>query len=132
MCLIAIAWQTHTDFPLALAANRDEFHDRPAAPAAWWDGRHEIFGGRDLNHGGSWLALSKHGRLAAVTNVRRMIPPDPKAPSRGGLVRDFVQGSMPADEFVESLIDRGQRYSGFNLVVYDGEMAIFCSNQSAF
>lgn len=132
MCLIALAWRTHPDFPLALAANRDEFHDRPAAAAQWWEDRHEVFGGRDLTHGGSWLALSRHGRLAAVTNVRRMLPPDPQAPSRGGLVSGFVQATSSAREYAAALADRAGRYSGFNLLLYDGASVVFCNNQHSF
>jgi uncharacterized protein with NRDE domain len=132
MCLIAVAWKTHADFPLALAANRDEFHDRPATAAAWWNGKHEIFGGRDLSHGGGWLALSRRGRLAAITNIRRMIPPDPNAPSRGGLVREFVQSSLTAEQYVEEISERVQVYAGFNLLLYDGTQLVFCHNMNAF
>ena len=132
MCLIALAWQIHADFPLALAANRDEFHNRPAAAADWWNGKREVFGGRDLSHGGSWLALSRQGRLAAVTNVRRMIPPDPDAPSRGELVRDFVAGSLSANLYAEKLGPRAARYAGFNLLLYDGSAVVFCNNQHSF
>jgi uncharacterized protein with NRDE domain len=70
MCLIAVAWQAHPRYRLALIANRDEFHDRPAAPAAHDPHRPDIYGGRDLQAGGSWLLASTRGRLAAVTNVR--------------------------------------------------------------
>jgi uncharacterized protein with NRDE domain len=132
MCLIALAWQTHADFSLALAANRDEFHDRPAAAAAWWNGKQEVFGGRDLSHGGSWLALSRHGRLAAITNIRRMTPPDPGAPSRGGLVREFTQASMPVEQYAEELAARADRYSGFNLLLFDGTKLLFCHNYDGF
>jgi uncharacterized protein with NRDE domain len=132
MCLIAVAWKTHADFSLALAANRDEFHDRPAAPAAWWNGKHDVFGGRDLSHGGSWLALSRRGRLAAITNIRRMIPPDPSAPSRGGLVREFVQSSLTAEQYAEEIAERANAYSGFNLLLHDGGKLVFCHNFDGF
>ena len=132
MCLIAVAWKTHADFALALAANRDEFHDRPAAPAGWWNGKQEIFGGRDLTHGGSWLAVSRHGRLAAITNIRRMVPPDPNAPSRGGLVREFVQSSLSAVQYAEEIAERATGYSGFNLLLYDGNELVFCHNFDGF
>jgi uncharacterized protein with NRDE domain len=132
MCLIAFAWQTHPDLLLALAANRDEFHDRAAAPADWWTGRPEIFGGRDLTQGGGWLALSRKGRLAAVTNVRRMIPPSPDALSRGRLVADFVDGKLGAVAFAEQLGAAASDYSGFNLLLFDGQALIYCTNQADF
>jgi uncharacterized protein with NRDE domain len=132
MCLIAIAWQTHADFSLALAANRDEFHDRPATAASWWNGKQEIFGGRDLQQGGSWLAISRRGRLAAITNIRRMLPPAPGAPSRGGLVREFVQGDLTAKQYAEAIAERATRYSGFNLLLFDGPQVVFCHNMDGY
>ena len=96
MCLIGFALDAHDDFVLLLAANRDEYYSRAAAPASWWTDRAPAWGGRDLEAGGSWLAIDRHGRLAAVTNVR-----DPSAPpgrrSRGELVADFVGSDVPLD-----------------------------------
>jgi len=132
MCLIAVAFRAHPDYELVMAANRDEFHDRPAAPAAFWENAPEVFGGRDLKQGGSWLAVSAQGRLAAVTNVRRMVPPDPKAPSRGGLVAEFVRGDARTAAFAESLRSAAERYSGFNLLAYDGAELRFLCNHPGF
>ena len=70
VCLILFAYRAHPAFPLVLAANRDEFFERPTLPAAPWPESPAVFGGRDLDKGGSWLAVSARGRLAAVTNVR--------------------------------------------------------------
>ena len=78
MCLIVLAVGQHPDYPLVLAANRDEFHARPTAGAGWWEDRPDILGGRDLQAGGTWLALSRSGRLATVTNFR-----DAKLPEAG-------------------------------------------------
>ena len=69
MCLILVAWRVHADYPLVLAANRDEFHARPAAPAAWWQ-QPRILAGRDLSAGGTWLGVARDGRFAALTNYR--------------------------------------------------------------
>ena len=94
MCLIALAWNAHPQWPLVLAANRDEFHARPTAPLGAWPEdsfKGRVIGGRDLREGGGWLALSAAGRLAAVTNVR--VPGlTAGARSRGALVRGFVTG----------------------------------------
>ena len=70
MCLVAVAWRTHPRWPLALIANRDELHVRPAAPAGFDPDAPDVYGGRDLVQGGGWLQVSAHGRLAALTNVR--------------------------------------------------------------
>ena len=132
MCLIGLTWRPAPQPALVLAANRDEFHDRPSAPAAFWSDAPDVFGGRDLRSGGSWLAVSARGRVAAVTNVRRMIPPIPQAPTRGALVADFVRGTASAAEFAQSLHAHADAYSGFNLLLFDGRELLYVDNHPAF
>ena len=132
MCLIGIALRAHPKYELVLAANRDEFHDRPTAPAAAWAEHPRIFGGRDLKQKGSWLAVSAAGRLAAITNVRRMVPPDPSAPSRGRLVAEFLQGEASAAEFARALAAEAENYAGFNLLLYDGAELRYVTNAAGF
>lgn len=132
MCLITFAWRMDARTPLILAANRDEFHARPAAAADWWKESPEIFGGRDLLQGGSWLAVSVRNRLAAVTNVRRMVPPNPAAPSRGALVADFLRSTSSACDYADALAAHADTYAGFNLLLYDGKDLLHVSNQSTF
>lgn len=129
MCLIALAWQAHPRYPLVLAANRDEFHHRPTAPAGFWPDAPGVFGGRDLSGHGSWLAASRDGRVAAVTNVRRMIPPNPHAPSRGVLVSDFVGGKLSCAEYAAQLAGGAALFSGFNLLLIDADSALYVTNQ---
>jgi uncharacterized protein with NRDE domain len=126
MCLILIAWRTHPDYPLVVAANRDEFYARPTAPAGPWAEDPRILGGRDLQAGGSWLGLRSDGRFAAVTNVRE--PGVPKGPrSRGDLVREFLLGDAPARDYAPAI--PGASYSGFNLLVSDGAALWYRSNR---
>lgn len=120
MCLIVFAYAPGSRYPLRLVANRDEFHQRPAAPLAQWQDAPAIVGGRDLEAGGSWLAVHERGRFAAVTNVR-----DPAlkvavdAPSRGQLVRDALEAA-DLTAWLEALAGgSGWRYAGFNLLVGD-------------
>lgn len=120
MCLIAVAWRVHPRLPLLLIANRDEFHARPTAPAAAHPEHPEVFGGRDLDKGGSWLQVSARGRLAAVTNVRRPGPVPANAASRGALVTDFVLAGESAPSFVERVRARAEDYAPFNLLAFDG------------
>ena len=123
MCLIAIAYRVHPDHELVVAANRDEFHARPALAADWWPDAPQVWGGRDQSAGGSWMAVSRDGRFAAVTNVRRMLPPKPDAPSRGALVSDFVRGQQSPEDFLEQLAPEAAHYAGFNLLLFaDGEL----------
>lgn len=129
MCLLAIAYREHPDIPLIVAGNRDEFHARPSADARWWADRPEILGGRDLQAGGTWLALSAGGRFASVTNFRDAVPPSPKLASRGSLVTDFIDASTTAVDFVRSL--SGDRYGAFNLIVSDGSELAYARNRDA-
>jgi uncharacterized protein with NRDE domain len=132
MCLIALALDAHPRFRLVLAANRDEFHARPTAPASYWDDAPQIFGGRDLQQHGSWLALASDMRWAAITNVRRMELPDPQAPSRGALIANYLRAASGARAYGEALADSAARYAGFNLLLGDRDGAWYLSNQSGF
>jgi uncharacterized protein with NRDE domain len=119
MCLILLAIDRVPERPWLLLGNRDEFHARPTAAAAAWDGAPDIVGGRDLQAGGSWLALNRRGRFAAVTNVRSGIPA--RGPrSRGDLVAGFVRGTDTPQHYAESISTRHDEYGPFNLVVGDG------------
>lgn len=116
MCLIVFAWHAHAEFPLVVAANRDEFFDRPSAAAQWWDDGAQRLAGRDLQAGGTWMGISRSGRFAALTNYRDPSERKPDAPSRGSLVADFlVDRTGPADYLAE-LASAAPRYSGFNLL----------------
>ena len=132
MCLIAIAWQSHPRYRLALIANRDEFHARPTAPAGVAPGQPHVYGGRDLQAGGGWLMVSAHGRLAAVTNVRTGAPEDGRPRSRGALVRGFVAGTESATGFVDALAADAPDYGRFNLLLWDGEALQFAGNHPTF
>jgi uncharacterized protein with NRDE domain len=117
MCLILFAVGVHPDYPLVLAANRDEFHARPAAPADWWADHPDVVGGRDLEAGGTWMGMSRGGRFAAVTNFTEA-PPDPMPPrSRGDLVADFLTGDDTPAGYLARVIPDGPEYRGFNLLV---------------
>jgi uncharacterized protein with NRDE domain len=128
MCLIAIAWRAHRRFPLALIANRDEFHARPAAAAGFDPEAADVYGGRDLAQGGSWLQVSICGRLAAVTNVRVGPAPQPAPRSRGWLVRDFVRGNDAAAEYAAALARSAGLFGRFNLLLWDYSELVFASN----
>ena len=119
MCLIVLAWQKLSDYPLVVAANRDEFHGRPAAPAAFWPDQPAILAGRDLEAKGTWMGVARNGRFAAVTNYRGATEPR-AAESRGALVSRFLAGNGEPETYLKS-IKPGQ-YSGFNLLVADQEL----------
>ena len=130
MCLIVAAWRVHDAWPLIVAANRDEFHRRPASPAAFWSDKPQILGGRDLEAKGTWMAVSRGGRFAAVTNYRGAKEPS-AAESRGALVTRFLDGSEAAATYVEKLVQNRNSYSGYNLLACDGEELWWTSNRDS-
>lgn len=132
MCLITFAWKVHPDFALIVAANRDEWHDRHAVPAAWWNDHPQILAGRDLKAGGTWMGVTRSGRFAAVTNFRD--PGDRKstARSRGELVTAFLLGDETPAAFLAATKKVAFDYNGFNLIVGDGaSLAYFGSSEGA-
>ena len=127
MCTVFIAWQHHPQYPLVVASNRDEFHQRPTAGAKWNDAD-SWFGGRDERDGGSWLGTAKSGRFAVITNYRDPSNDVPDARSRGELVRRWLQGE-PATQFIAEL-EQADYYNGFNLLFGDREQLYYFSNRS--
>ncbi len=121
MCLIAVAWKARADLPLVVAANRDEWRERPAEPAHWWPDHPQLFAGRDLQAGGTWMGVTREARFAAVTNFRDPADKRSTARSRGGLVTDFLLGATSPRAFLASLAARSGEYNGFNLILGDGE-----------
>jgi uncharacterized protein with NRDE domain len=129
MCLILLAYDAHPLYRLILAANRDEFFSRPTAPAAFRDDSPQILAGRDLKEGGTWLGLTRTGRIAAITNYRDPRSERKDAPSRGGLVRGFLAGSMPVEEYLAFLKSEGTSFNGFNLIFGDMKQLCWFSNR---
>ena len=126
MCLIVLGWHARPEFPLIVAANRDEFHARPASPAAFWDDQPGILAGRDLQARGTWMGVSRARRFAAVTNYRGGTEAS-AAHSRGALVTRFLQGQDPPGKYLKGI--EARLYSGFNLFVSDGEELWWMSNR---
>lgn len=131
MCLILLARNVHPEYELVLAANRDEFFERPTAPAGWWQDHPDLLGGRDLKQMGTWLGIRRSGRWAAITNFRRPAAERKDAPSRGALVRDFLTGGTSTSEYLEALESAGDRYNGYNLLFAAGGRIAYHSNRGA-
>lgn len=128
MCLIVFAHDCHPNYRLVLAANRDEYYDRPTAPAAFWPEDEDVIAGRDLLLGGTWLGLNRTGRLAAVTNYRDPSRHLLKARSRGELVRDFLLGAISPEAYLGEINKKSRLYNGFSLLVGDGASLWYYSN----
>jgi uncharacterized protein with NRDE domain len=141
MCLLVFAWNAHPHYRLVFAGNRDEFHERPTAPMAWWnesdapDGRIDpaaggILAGRDLKAGGTWLGLSRNGRFGVVTNFRDLQKAEPNAPSRGELITRFLARDVSAQQFSDGLAPDAAGYAGFNLLLADANGMVYLSNRA--
>lgn len=129
MCLILLALDSHPDYSLIVAANRDEFYERPTAPAAFWSDAPTVLAGRDLQAGGTWLGIDCRGRFAAVTNYRQG-QREPTAPrSRGQLVRDFLTSGIDAEEYMRTVERDSESYNGFNLLAGDSGRLGYFSNR---
>lgn len=126
MCLIALAHGAHPRWPLVIAANRDEFYARPTRSAHAWEDAPDVFGGRDLQAGGSWLAVSASARFAAVTNIR-----DGRVaggPSRGGLVMEFIKGDEAPLAYAQRVGAHARELAGFHLITGDFAEVAHVSN----
>jgi uncharacterized protein with NRDE domain len=129
MCLVLIALDSHPEYSLIVAANRDEFYDRPTAPAGFWADAPSVLAGRDLKAGGTWLGIDRKGRIAAVTNYRQGERERPADRSRGRLVSDFLTGEVGAREHIERVKGEAGLYNGFNLIAGDAGGLFYYSNR---
>lgn len=129
MCLILFATGAHPDYPLIVAANRDESYSRPSAAAAFWSDDPRIFAGRDREHGGTWLGLSRAGRFAAITNYRQGRAREAAARSRGELTRIFLQGNEQPESYLRGVEARAGSYNGFSLIAGTMDELWFYSNR---
>lgn len=127
MCLVVFGYEADTEHKLVLVANRDEFHARPSQQMHWWPDQPLLLAGRDLQAGGTWLAVHRAGRFATVTNYREQQRQKSGLLSRGRLVTDFVAGNARAADFTASL--QSGRYAGFSLLAADGDELWYASNR---
>lgn len=129
MCLILFAWQTCPDYPLVVAANRDEFFGRPTRGARFWPEHPDLLAGQDLDAGGTWMGLTRRGRFAAVTNIRGGGTGGPR--SRGTLCTQFLHGDASAADFANTIHAERHDYRPFNLLVCDGRELWLVASASA-
>jgi uncharacterized protein with NRDE domain len=128
MCLALLALAAHPRYPLVLAANRDEFHARPTAPASWW--KEALLAGRDLSAGGTWLGVRRDGCFALLTNIREPHRHNPAAPSRGSLVTALlVNGGEPVAT-MRNVVAGATEHNGFNLLAGSPRGAAWGSNRA--
>jgi uncharacterized protein with NRDE domain len=130
MCLILFAYNAHPAYRLILAANRDEFYERPSAPADFWSRDPQILAGLDLKEKGTWLGVTRSGKFAAITNYRDPASWRAQAPSRGKLVSDYLSGPDDAGNYLKRTVSQAQNYNGFNLLLGDTDGLFFYSSRA--
>src|SRR5688500_7150789 len=128
MCLIFLSLNNHPAYKLIVAANRDEFYIRKTEPASFWKDHPNIVGGRDLEAMGTWMAMSKQGKISLVTNYRDISNINPNAPSRGQLVTDYLLSNPLPKDYLEQVESKGKLYNGFNLIVGSAQELYYYSN----
>lgn len=129
MCIVFLAHKAHPVYNLILAANRDEYYARPTERAAFWKDAPYLLAGRDLELGGTWLGITRRGRIAAVTNYRDPAAKKENAPSRGLMVSDFLRGAESPEKYLRRLSIEAERYNGFNLIAGDRRGLYYFSNR---
>ncbi|HQW08668.1 MAG TPA: NRDE family protein [Steroidobacteraceae bacterium] len=129
MCLVVLAWNAHPRYRLIVAANRDEFHNRPAAALAPWR-EPPLLAGRDLEAGGTWLGVDRGRRFGVVTNYREMMRRPADAPSRGALITDWLSRGQDTARFSTALAASAPRFAGFNLLIGDRDSLHYASNRA--
>jgi uncharacterized protein with NRDE domain len=128
MCLIFIALHHHPNYKLIVAGNRDEFYNRKTEAANYWIDYPQILGGRDLEAGGTWLGMTKSGKISMLTNYRDLSNINPAAPSRGQLVSDYLKFDVTAESYMNEIEKNGKAYNGFNLILGGPEKLWYYSN----
>ena len=128
MCLIFISIKHNPAYKLIVAGNRDEFYNRPTAAAGYWEDAPGVLAGRDLEAGGTWMGVTRTGKISMLTNYRDPQHIDPRAPSRGQLVSDFLKGTDSAEQYLKALETHGKQFNGFNLLVGNSHELWYYSN----
>ena len=129
MCLILFAWRAHPVHALVVAANRDEYFERPSRAAAFWDDAPEVLAGRDLKAQGTWLGVTRAGRFASITNYRNPAERMATAPSRGRLVTDFLTAPYRPSAYFASVAPHAHEYNGYSMLAADRRSLAFFSNR---
>ena len=130
MCLLLFSHEHHPNYKMIVAANRDEFYNRPTKPAHFWEDKSFLLAGKDLQAGGTWLGITKQGRFAAITNYREMQNIIIDSPSRGKLVTDFLENNASVKSYSGSLLNTAKLYNGYNLITMDSKEISYFSNKT--
>lgn len=128
MCIVAFAWQVFENMPLFLISNRDEFYHRPTQRLDY-QAEYDIFAGRDLQSGGTWLGTNKIGKWAIITNYRDGRDKRTFQTSRGHIIQHYLTSDLSPMQFAKLLQNQQQHFAGFNLIIGNHQQAVYISNR---
>jgi len=131
MCLILFSYKSHKKYKLILAANRDEFYERPTMPMQWWENKDGVLAGIDQDKHGTWMGANTNGKFAALTNYRKMPITEQFDSSRGFLVSEFLASDISREEYMAKLRDCSASYDGYNLLFGDIHNIAYFSNKGS-
>lgn len=129
MCVIYLGYNSHSNYKLVFAANRDEFLDRPTNDLHKWSTDNPIYAGKDLKQGGTWFGVNEKKRFAVITNYRDFKNPSINGISRGLLVSDFLMDETPLEKYLDGIAQNSSKYDGFNLIGMDRDVLFYLSNK---
>lgn len=129
MCLLVFSFNSHKDYKLILAENRDEFYNRKSIPANFWENNPNILAGYDLKSSGTWLGINKNGKFSTITNYRNPFLSFSISKSRGELVKNFLYNSSSPEEYIEEIKKDDDNYKGYNIILYDLKNLFYYSNK---
>lgn len=130
MCLVVFSYKHHPDYKLIIAANRDEFYQRPTLPADFWEESPNLLGGRDLEANGTWMGINTNGKVSLLTNYRDLRNIKQNAPTRGTLVSDYLKNQDRPKEYLEKIDTISESYNGFNLIIGNQDDLWYYSNEA--
>jgi uncharacterized protein with NRDE domain len=129
MCTLAIFLRVFPEFPVVVAANRDEYLARPAVAPTVLCEDPLVIGGKDLRAGGTWLAVNQFGMIAGLLNRRSDLPADPERRSRGLLCLDALRHRSVEQALRFVAAQDPERYNPFNLLLASREQAAVAHNR---
>lgn len=116
MCILFIAVEQHPDYPLIIAANRDEYFARPTDSSKYWTEHPSILAGKDLVAGGTWMGVTQNGFISSLTNIRNPLKLKEDVRSRGELVLNYLVNEPSSKEYLNVLEHSKDEYNGYNLL----------------
>lgn len=116
MCILFIAVNQHPEYPLIIAANRDEFHQRPTLASHFWPEHTQLLAGKDKTAGGTWMGINTNGRISALTNIRAPGKERESAVSRGELAINYLTQEVTQSDYLKILEASHLDYNGYNLL----------------